>query len=277
MTPDELAELTSLIAAARKKPINFGLCIGKKPDTTVLFLHRKKSPVILARLAKKSGDTAKVAMGTVSISGKKMMLTITGDAPSGLQKRLKLFLASIKMPFMVMLLDQSGNAIGEGEEAQGEGGAEASSPDASAPPEPARREPPAATKEEIAAFKTAYAAAKNRLKAVARLKVNISALKTDLADAGKLAKDKKISEAMAKLAGMDPKFATAEQEYAARMKKTARDAIDLAKTYLGAALEVAKLEVIFKALETETAKSPLDSKKISAIVKSVSRGRRQQV
>ncbi len=275
MTPSELAELTPLIAAARKKPINFGLCIGKKPDTTIFFLHRKKSPEILARLAKKSGDTAKVAMGSVSISGKKMMLTITGDAPSGLQKRMKVFLASIKMPFIVTLLDESGNAIGEGEEAQEGRVAEAASPDASAPPEPERREPPAATKEEIAAFKTAYAAAKKRLKAVLRLKVNVSALKTDLAEADKLAKAKKVSEAMAKLTGMDPKFDTAEQEYADRKKKEARDAIDLAKTYLGAALEVAKLEVIFKALETEAAKSPIDSKKISAIVKSITRKEKQ--
>lgn len=264
MTPDELSELKTLIAAARKKPINFGLCIGKKPDSMILYLHRKKTPEILARLAKKTGDTAKVAMGTVSISGKKMALSLIGDPPSGLAKRTKLFLTSIKMPFQVQLLDASGAAIGEDETEDSAGASGAAAP-----------EPTPPTEEEISTFKEAYAAAQQRVKQLAKLKVDLSAIKTDLAAADKLAKEEKISDAMLLLAGLAPKFMVAEQAYCLRKKTEAREAIDLASTYLGAALEIPKLELEFKALEVECAKSPINAKEIATIVKGIIRKRRQ--
>ena len=111
MKPDELAELKTLIAAARKKPINFGICIGKKPDSMIFYLDRKKSPEILLRLAKKAGDTPKATMGTVSVSGKNMQLSLQGEMPSGLAKRLKVFLVGIKMPHKIAVFDAAGNAL----------------------------------------------------------------------------------------------------------------------------------------------------------------------
>ena len=264
MTPKELAELSTLIAAARKKPINYGLCIGKKPDSTILYLHRKKSPEILMRLAKKAGDTAKVAMGTVSVSGKKMIFSVMGDAPSGMDKRVKLFLTANKTPFVVEVLEESGEDGGAASAPVSGEGALAASP---AP------QPPSA--EEIAAYKETYATAKKRLKQLRRLKVNLSALKADLAAAAKLAKDEKISEAMLLLSGMAPKFTAAEQAYCDRMKIQAREKIDLAAAHIGAGLEIPKLEAMFKALEVECANAPIDRKKIRAIVKGISRREKQ--
>jgi len=271
MSPSELSELTGLIAAARKKPLNFGLCIGKKPDSMILYFHRKKAPEILARLAKKAGDTSKVAMGTVSISGKKMTFSLIGDPPSGLAKRTKIFLTSIKSPFLVELLNETGAVIGD----EGDQPEDANAPAAPAATKDASAKPPAPSKEEIAAFKDAYALAQKEIKRLKRLKVDISALTTDLAKATSLAKGKKYGDATTVLAGMKPKVVVAEKAYCDRKKKQARDAITLVASYFGAALEVPKLEALFKTLEALCGKSPVDSKKMSAIVKAITRREKQ--
>ena len=125
MTPDELAEMQTLIVAARKKPINFGICIGKKPDSMVIYLHRKKSPTMLGKTAKKAGDTAKVAIGTVIVKGKNLMLSIEGDVPSGLSKKARIFFKTQKMAMKVVVLDASGNVLesdGDDEEEETGGG-----------------------------------------------------------------------------------------------------------------------------------------------------------
>ncbi len=271
MTPDELSELKSLIAAARKKPLNFGLCIGKKPDSLIFYLHRKKSPDILMRLAKKAGDTSKVAMGTASVSGKKLTLTIIGDPPSGMAKRTKVFLSAIKMPFKVELLNESGGLI----ESDGDDDEDQTSADSPAAAKTDSTEPKGPTKEDIADFKEAFAAATAEMARLKKLKVNISAIKTNLAAVAKLAKKNQIEDAMYLLSGLGVKFAAAEQSYCDGKKKKARDAIDLAKTHIGSALEVGKLEVLYKSLEALCDKSPVNPKKIDAIVTAITRKEKQ--
>ena len=270
MTPDELSELKTLMAAARKKPLNFGICIGKKPDSLIFYLHRKKAPDILARLAKKAGDTSKVAMGTASVSGKKLTLTIIGDPPSGMAKRTKVFLIAIKMPFKVELISESGEML----ESDGEDDDDQKA-DSPATDKTDSAEPKGPTREEIAAFNEAFARANAEVKRLRKLKVNTSDLKANLAAVSKLAKDKKIADAMFLLTGLSVKFSAAEQSYCIRMKKRAQDAIDRAKTHKGAALEVKKLEVMFKSLEDLCDDSPVNSKKISAVVKTITRREKQ--
>jgi hypothetical protein len=111
MSPEDLEELKSLIAVARKRPLNFAICMGKKPEDTVFMMHRMKAPDVLARLAKKEGDTAKVAFGEVNAKGKKIMLTCHDDIPAGIAKRTKLFLRSVDMPMKIVMLDATGAMV----------------------------------------------------------------------------------------------------------------------------------------------------------------------
>jgi hypothetical protein len=119
MTPEDLEEMKSLIAVARKRPVNFAICMGKKPEDTIFMLHRMKAPDVLARLAKKEGDTAKIAFGEANATGKKLMLTCAEDIPAGIAKRTKTFLRLVEMPMKITMLDANGALLeddGEDEE-----------------------------------------------------------------------------------------------------------------------------------------------------------------
>lgn len=138
MTPEELGEMQTMIVAARKKPVNFGMCIGKKPDGMVFYLHRKKSAEILGKTAKKAGDTAKVAFGTVTVKGKNLLMSVEGDPPTGLAKKAKIFFKTQNMAMKVVILDATGNVLeSDGDEdedqtAEGAGGPEELGPEAAA-------------------------------------------------------------------------------------------------------------------------------------------------
>lgn len=128
MSPEDLDEMKTLIAAARKRELSFGLCMGKSPEGTVLMMHRMKDPEVLARLAKRDGETAKVAYGQVFVKGKKMMLTCLDEIPAGIAKRTKKFLADQGLKMKVVCLDPSGAVAdddGEEEEVETEDSADA--------------------------------------------------------------------------------------------------------------------------------------------------------
>ena len=65
---DQTAELKQLIGVSRKRALNFGICLGSTPESTVLVLHRQRSSDVLMREAKKAGDAQVVIWG----SGKPM-------------------------------------------------------------------------------------------------------------------------------------------------------------------------------------------------------------
>ena len=131
MSKDDIEEMRSLLAVARKRPVSFGICMGKSPESTVFFLHRMKAPDVLGRQAKKEGDTAKVAFGEANAKGKKLMLTCEGDIPAGGAKRTKQFLSTVGLKLKVVMLDASGN-VGDddGEAEEPDDSVEDSSPEA---------------------------------------------------------------------------------------------------------------------------------------------------
>ena len=104
MEESALEDLRSMLAFARKGPVNFGVCLGRKPENTVLILHRKKAPEFLQRKAKKDGETAKIACGEIEISGKMANLRCIEDPPPGLQKVLKKFFAKTVGPSLKVTL-----------------------------------------------------------------------------------------------------------------------------------------------------------------------------
>lgn len=117
MEESALEDLKSMLAFARKGPVGFGLCLGKKPGNTVLIMHRKKAPEMLQRLAKKEGETAKTACGEIEVTGKKVNLRCFEDPPAGLLKTLKSFFPkTVGMALRVVLIAADGSVLGGDED-----------------------------------------------------------------------------------------------------------------------------------------------------------------
>ncbi len=118
-SPAELKEegiaLGEKINAARKKPYNFALSMGK--DSLVLETHLNKTPDVLWRTAKKNGGGPKGAMGTMSVKGKIIELTCVDDsAPGSLSKLAKKFFAERGQPYKVVLITPSGEMKDDADE-----------------------------------------------------------------------------------------------------------------------------------------------------------------
>jgi hypothetical protein len=113
MNPEQIEAMKALIAVARKRPLNFGLCIGKQPEGTILEMHRTKNPDALGLLAKKSGETGRIAIGTLEVKGKIVTLSCAEDPPAGLAKRTKQFFKFVDMKMNVRVADAEGNVLDE--------------------------------------------------------------------------------------------------------------------------------------------------------------------
>ncbi len=124
---DDGGDLKSLIMKARQGPINFGVCLGSKPEDTVFNAHRKKSPDVLEREAKKEGGTTKTVGGSLVIEGTEAKLTCLGDAPAGTAKKLSVFFKKVVgIKLKVILLDPAGLMLesGDADEDGPDGGSE---------------------------------------------------------------------------------------------------------------------------------------------------------
>lgn len=110
-TDEERDAIKANIAVARKRDLNFALCQGKQPEGTILKLDRKRKPDMLAKQAKKDGDTPKVAFGTLSVKGKKAIFACEESPPPGFAKKTKQFFRTMNMKFGVVIADTSGNIL----------------------------------------------------------------------------------------------------------------------------------------------------------------------
>ena len=110
---DDAKAVKAMVALARKNPVNIGICMGLKPDKAVVVMDRKRDPEVLGREAKKKGETAKIAVGTIAVDGRTATLTCIGKTPSGLAKQLKAYFKLIEIPLVFDLLDEDGNAVAD--------------------------------------------------------------------------------------------------------------------------------------------------------------------
>lgn len=133
MDPEQIDAMKSWLAVARKQPMNFGLCIGKQPQSTVLVMHRTKNPDSLGLQAKKEGDTGRIAVGTLEVQGKVLTLRCEGDPPAGLAKRTKQFLKSVDLKMNVCVADADGNILEEDREEDDDPGEPDAAGDGAAP------------------------------------------------------------------------------------------------------------------------------------------------
>lgn len=115
---DEIADLKALITVARKMPVNVGLCLGKKPADSIVKIDRKRAPEALMREAKKEGETAKVAAGTLTIEGRSGVFHCVTAPPSGLGKSLRAFFKAIGINFDLEIIKPDGQAEGEEDDAE---------------------------------------------------------------------------------------------------------------------------------------------------------------
>lgn len=92
---DQIKDLKMMIAVAKRKPINIGICVGLSPEQTVVKLHRSRPPLSLERDAKSEGETPKAACGTIEVSGKDVKFTCEGLPPAGIARQLKMYFKSI--------------------------------------------------------------------------------------------------------------------------------------------------------------------------------------
>lgn len=104
-----------MVAVAKKGPINMAVCLGKKPENTVVVLDKRRKPDALAREAKAAGETTKIAAGIFSVDGKKAKLTCIDKPPSSLGKQLKLFFTAIGQPLTFEVINPDGSIAPEDE------------------------------------------------------------------------------------------------------------------------------------------------------------------
>lgn len=107
---DDDSDLAGLLKVSRKRSLNFGLCLGKTPEETVLIMDRRKAPDVLARSAKKQSTGTKTANGTIATEGKLVTLSCEEPLP-GMAKKLKRFLISQGQKFNVCILGPDGQVF----------------------------------------------------------------------------------------------------------------------------------------------------------------------
>jgi hypothetical protein len=115
VTAADIDELKAALATAKKKTMNFAICLGKTAETTVFLIHKSRAPEVLARQAKTAGETVKIASGQIDVVGSKIELRCLDDIPSGIAKRTRTYLAGHKLSYKVYVLDAEGNTVEGGE------------------------------------------------------------------------------------------------------------------------------------------------------------------
>ncbi|MFK7838189.1 MAG: hypothetical protein AB8B60_18410 [Sulfitobacter sp.] len=141
-------DIKAMLSLARKRELHFAICLGKKPEGSLLLIDKIKAPEALARKAKKLGETNKVAFGVIAAEGKQVNLTCHDKPPSGLALKTKKFLASINIPAQISLFDINGAEIEDAEETEAP-----AQPSAEAAKEPPQETSPDAKRWELLSAK----------------------------------------------------------------------------------------------------------------------------
>lgn len=106
-TEADIKEIKAMIAVAKQKSVNVGICLGKTPDSLEIKMDRNRSPGALGRDAKAAGDTAKVAVGTMTVDSKTVTVMCEDKPPTGLDRQLKNFFKSIDIPMKFIIENQN--------------------------------------------------------------------------------------------------------------------------------------------------------------------------
>lgn len=116
----KIKEIKETMALARKRELNFGLCLGKKPEGMVLVTHKSKSPAAMGKEAKANGETKQFTFGTLSADGKDLKLVCEGKIYPGMGKKVREMLKAAGVSMKIHVLDPEGNASEAEEDADAE-------------------------------------------------------------------------------------------------------------------------------------------------------------
>lgn len=132
MDKEQKSELKALINVAKKRELNFGLCLGKTSDATLLLTHKTKGPEILGKQARKEGETTKVAFGVASCKSTTITFRCLEDPPSGLARKMREYFKSADLNLKVVIDLADGTTVeedgGEDETPESEAAAPPSQP-----------------------------------------------------------------------------------------------------------------------------------------------------
>ncbi len=94
-------ELKGHFAAARKRELNFAICLGKTTENLVFLVDRILAPDALTKRAKSEGETQKLSSGTMWCDGNTLNLHCQSDVVAQLAKKTKEFLKLAEAPMRV--------------------------------------------------------------------------------------------------------------------------------------------------------------------------------
>ncbi len=114
---DAQKEIDSAVSMARKMNLPFGLCLGKKPDKTVMVTHRSKDPELLGKQARKDGETPLFTYGTMAIKGSKVTLELKGKTLPSLAKKTRAFFKEANQTVKVLIVDANGTVLEDEDDA----------------------------------------------------------------------------------------------------------------------------------------------------------------
>lgn len=103
-------ELKKMVKLSKKQELAFAFSPGKKRDGHLVMIDRRKSPSMLAKLAKADGESPKVAFGKINANGRVVELTCERVVPK-LAKVLKDYFRTQKISVNVIVKDAEGNEL----------------------------------------------------------------------------------------------------------------------------------------------------------------------
>lgn len=105
----EGAALKKMVKLGKKQALSFAFCPGPQ-NNHVFMIHRRRSPEMLGKLARKEGESPKVAFGTFEVKGRTLEMSCGRTVPQ-MAKLLKKYLKSQKITANVVILDADGEIL----------------------------------------------------------------------------------------------------------------------------------------------------------------------
>ncbi|MBB96667.1 MAG: hypothetical protein CML68_18965 [Rhodobacteraceae bacterium] len=110
----QAGDLKSLLLAARKKPYNFALMLGR--EDLVFTGHRRRTPTKLVKEAKAAGGSSRGAWGSMQVDAKTVVLTCEEAPPAALAKKARRFLKARDLQFKVICRLRTGEIVDSDED-----------------------------------------------------------------------------------------------------------------------------------------------------------------
>lgn len=96
--------LKKMLKMARKRPINFGISLGKGDESLAFLSHQARDPKSLRKKAREETGNSKGAHGEMTVDGKNLVFACQDSPPGPIVKAMRLFLKDLKVPLRAEFL-----------------------------------------------------------------------------------------------------------------------------------------------------------------------------